>query len=64
MPVWEMIFKVALQSPLSGSNDWSSMTTLFFLKEGQNPDNIKINIVIDGKGTAWIDDICLLKTPL
>jgi len=57
-------FSRALQSPLSGSNDWSPMETPFFLKEGQNPDNIKINIVIDGKGTAWIDDICLLKTSL
>ena len=57
-------FSRALQSPLSGSNDWSSMVTPFLLKEGQNPNNIKINIVIDGKGTAWIDDICLLKAPL
>ena len=57
-------FSRALQSPLSGSNDWSSMGTPFLLKEGQNPDNIKINIVINGKGTAWIDDICLLKAPL
>jgi len=57
-------FSRALQSPLSGSNDWSSMVTPFFLKEGQNPENIKINIVINGKGTVWIDDICLLKAPL
>jgi hypothetical protein len=57
-------FSRALQSPLSGSNDWSSMGTPFLLKEGQNPDNVKINIVINGKGTVWIDDICLLKAPL
>ena len=57
-------FSRALQSPLSGSNDWSSMGAPFLLKKGQNPDNIRINIVINGKGTAWIDDICLLKAPL
>jgi hypothetical protein len=35
-----------------------------FLKKGQNPDNVKLNLVIDGKGIAWIDDIWLLKAPL
>lgn len=57
-------FSRALNSPLSGSNDWTSQETPFFLKEGENPDNIKINIVINGKGTVWIDDIHLLKGPL
>jgi hypothetical protein len=35
----------------------------FFLRKGENPDNIKLNLVIDGSGTAWIDDIRLLKGP-
>ena len=26
-----------------------------------NPDKIEINLVIDGRGTAWIEDIRLLK---
>jgi len=57
-------FSRALQSSLSGSNDWTSMETPFFLKKGENPENIRLNLVIDGKGTVWIDDIRLLKTPL
>lgn len=57
-------FSRALQAPLSGDNDWFSMETPFFLKKGQNPDNVKINIVINGKGTVWVDDIRLLKAPL
>ena len=57
-------FSRALQSPLSGTNEWSSQETPFFLKKGENPDNIKINIVVNGKGTIWIDDIHLLKAPL
>jgi hypothetical protein len=36
----------------------------FFLKKGEKPDYIKLNLVIEGKGTAWIDDIGLFKTPL
>ena len=57
-------FSRALQAPLSGTNEWSSQETPFFLKKGENPDNIKINIVVNGSGTIWIDDIRLLKAPL
>ena len=57
-------FSRALQSPLSGSNEWTSQETPFFLKNGENPDNIKINVVVNGKGTVWIDDIHLVKAPL
>lgn len=57
-------FSRALQSPLSGSVDWSTQETAFFLKKGENPDNVKLNLVIDGKGTAWVDDIRLVKGPL
>lgn len=57
-------FSRDLSSPLSGTTDWSTEETPFFLKEGENPDNIKLNIVLEEKGTVWIDDIHLLKGPL
>jgi hypothetical protein len=57
-------FSRALQSPLSGSPDWTTQETLFFLQKGQNPDNVKLNLVVNGKGTVWIDDIRLIKGPL
>lgn len=57
-------FSRSLQSPLSGSNDWSTIETPFFLDKGQNPSNIKLNVVIDSKGTVWLDDIHLLRAPL
>ncbi|MFW6134671.1 MAG: hypothetical protein ACOC5R_03765 [Elusimicrobiota bacterium] len=57
-------FSRALQSPLSGSNEWTSQEIPFFLKKGENPDNVKINLVVNGKGTVWIDDIRLIKAPL
>jgi hypothetical protein len=28
-------------------------------EKGQSPDKITLNIVIDGKGTVWVDDIVL-----
>ncbi|MBA7669050.1 hypothetical protein ES703_77177 [subsurface metagenome] len=57
-------FSRGLDRPLTGSTDWVTEETPFFLKAGQNPDNIKLNLVIKGKGTVWIDDIRLLKGPL
>ena len=57
-------FSRGLQTPLTGTTNWTSEETPFFLKKAENPDNIRLNIVIDGKGTAWIDDIRLLKGPL
>jgi hypothetical protein len=57
-------FSRALESPLSGTTDWTTQQTPFFLQKGQNPDNVKLNLVINGKGTAWIDDIRVLQGPL
>jgi hypothetical protein len=57
-------FSRALHAPLSGSVDWTEQETPFFLKKGENPDNVTLNLVIDGTGTAWIDDIRLMRGPL
>ena len=52
-----------LHNALSGSQDWTSTEAYFFLKKGENPDNVKLNLVIDGQGKVWIDDIHLVKGP-
>jgi hypothetical protein len=36
----------------------------FYLKKGQRPDLIKLNLAIEGSGKVWIRDVELLKTPL
>ncbi len=51
-------------STVTGSQDWTELETAFFLKSGENPVDIKLNIVIEGKGTVWIDDVRLIKEPL
>ena len=56
-------FSRGLIEPLTGTTNWTTVETPFLLKKGENPDNVKLNLVIDGKGTAWIDDIRLLKAP-
>ncbi|MHC4394872.1 MAG: DUF4190 domain-containing protein [Planctomycetota bacterium] len=57
-------FSRGLMTPLTGTADWTIEETPFFLKKAQNPDRVKLNLVINGKGTAWIDDIRLMKGPL
>jgi hypothetical protein len=57
-------FSRGLQTPLTGTTEWTTEETPFFLQKGENPDNVKLNLIIEGKGTAWIDDIRLLKGPL
>jgi hypothetical protein len=57
-------FSRGLQTPLTGTTGWTTEETPFFLQKGENPDNVKLNLVINGKGTAWIDDILLIKAPL
>ncbi|MCK4237404.1 MAG: hypothetical protein KAX38_09825 [Candidatus Krumholzibacteria bacterium] len=57
-------FSRDLDTPLAGTVEWTTEETPFFLRKGENPDNIKLNLVIEGRGTVWIDDIRLLKCPL
>ncbi len=57
-------FSRGLQNTLSGTNGWTSVETPFFLKQGEKPDNVKLNVVVNGTGTVWIDDIKLVKGPL
>ena len=49
---------------LSGTNDWTSQETPFILQKGEAPDLIKLNLVINGQGVVWIDDIKLVKGAL
>lgn len=57
-------FSRGLDRPLSGTTGWVTAETPFFLQKAEKPDNVKLNLVIDGTGTAWISDIKLLKAPL
>ncbi|MCB2203585.1 hypothetical protein KQI65_02460 [bacterium] len=57
-------FSRGLNAPWTGNIPWSIVETPFFLKKGQNPTNVRLNLVIDGSGTVWIDDIYLRTLPL
>jgi len=57
-------FSKAIENALTGTNNWTVQEAPFFLKKGENPDDIKLNLVVNGKGTVWIDQIELIKKPL
>lgn len=54
-------FSRGLHAPLSGTVDWTSQEIPFFLEAGQRAELVKLNVVIAGTGTVWIDDIHLLQ---
>ena len=51
-------------TPVWGTTAWTRQETIFFLKDGENPDNVRLNLTINGKGIVWIDEIRLLKGTL
>lgn len=57
-------FSRGLESPLTGTVEWSSAEIPFLLEKGQKPSLIKLNVAFNGVGTAWVDDISLVKGPL
>jgi hypothetical protein len=57
-------FSKGLNQPLRGNTDWASYEILFYLKKGQRPELIKLNLAIEGRGKIWLKDIQVLKTPL
>ena len=57
-------FSKGLNQAVKGTTDWASYEIPFYLKKGQRPDLIKLNLVVEGKGKVWVRDVELLKTPL
>ena len=56
-------FSRGLDRPLTGTMSWATVATPFFLEAGQKPDLIRLNLVVNGKGKVWIDDIHLMRQP-
>lgn len=57
-------FSRSLKSALSGTSGWKEESVSYPLKKGLSPDSVKLNLVIDGTGTVWVDDVKLRKSPL
>lgn len=57
-------FARCLDDPVTGNIDWKPIRTVFMLRKGQVANKISLNLVIDGVGTVWIDDVVLKNEPL
>lgn len=57
-------FSRGLDRPISGTTSWMTVATPFYLQGGQKPDLIRLNLVVQGQGRVWIDDIHLMRAPL
>jgi hypothetical protein len=66
-------FSKGLNQTLTGTNDWTACEIPFFLKKGQRPDLIRLNLVVASTGwlwkkavtgKVWIKGVELLKAPL
>jgi len=57
-------FSKGLHHAVKGTTDWAHYEIPFYLKRGQRPDLLELNLAIEGTGRIWIKDIELLKTPL
>jgi len=57
-------FSRGMNDPITGVSDWKEIRTPFMFQKGQKPNKVTLNLVINGKGTVWIDDIVLSREPL
>ncbi|MGH7630690.1 MAG: hypothetical protein ACREOF_15160 [Gemmatimonadales bacterium] len=57
-------FSKGIHQAISGTVNWARSEIPFYLKSGQKPDLIKLNLAVEGMGTVWLRNIELLKTPL
>ncbi len=54
-------FSRGLQRPVTGTMSWMDVGTPFFLEAGQRADLARLNVVVEGKGRVWVDDVRLEK---
>jgi hypothetical protein len=55
-------FSRGLGNTISGSSDWATCQTPFFLTAGEKPDLIRLNLVVEGHGKVFIKDVELTAT--
>jgi hypothetical protein len=57
-------FSKDLAHAVSGTEGWSRYQAPFYLKKGQRPDLLKLNVAVEGTGTVWIRNVEVTSTPL
>ncbi len=57
-------FSKGMNSTAGGKEDWKQIETPFFLKPGEKAEKVTLNLIINGIGTVWVDDVVLSREPL
>jgi hypothetical protein len=57
-------FSKGLQQKVKGTTGWASHQVPFYLKAGERPDLIRLNVAFEGPGTLWVRNVELQRTPL
>ena len=57
-------FSRGMNDAISQKTNWKTIQTPFMFQKGQRPDRVTLNLVINGKGTVWIDDVVLSRERL
>lgn len=55
------IFARARQSARTGTTEWGAQEVVCFLEEGQRTQAARLDLVIDGPGRVWIDEVRLVR---
>lgn len=53
-----------VDNALEGLGDWSLLETQVYLPEGQQPDFLRLNLVMEGPGRVRMKDVEVIKTPV
>ncbi|MEQ8209962.1 MAG: protein kinase [Lacipirellulaceae bacterium] len=57
-------FSKGFHHAVSGTNDWATYETPFFLKKGEQADLLKLNVVTEGAGTIFLNDVEVIVAPM
>jgi hypothetical protein len=49
---------------VSGTTGWVTQETPFLLQKGYRPDQVRLNLAVEGAGRVWVKDVELLWAPL
>ncbi len=50
--------------PISGTTDWRGAETVLYIDKGDSPQSVKLNLIVEGQGKVWLDNVKLEAIPL
>jgi hypothetical protein len=58
------LFSKGRSSRITGTTGWTTQEITFHVPSGRKISAVKLNLIVKGSGTVWVDDVRLIKTPL